>query len=639
MTKLSIIVPCYNSVGTLEEAVDSVFRQKLSTPFDVTLVDDGSIDKTHDIMEKLANKYPGIKLVRHKTNLGGGAARNTGVDNSDGEIIFCLDSDDLLSENTLENMITFWQEKKCDGVGISTSIKFNGIDVNDVERVDIFEGPGEKVRFESFLNPSLCSLNSTFLVTREAFYRINGYPIDHGFDSQGFAFRFLCNGLTAYTCPDAVYYHRINYHDNYYVREAKAGRVNWNWLKVLDEFIYIFNDSIKNQIYSNSLFEIEGKPHPAEMAGIVRGRKEIYGENYKELIQMGVDEVARKFQNSEDRFEQYWLGSYHLNNKDYRKALDHFSKALVNGFDYKIIHIKFLEVSLGLSGNKLPVRTLTQNLVSYFVTPDSTSYRKFLNQLKQIRLLRLPLKVLFWIANWSKNIWRFVNSIQKINIEEYKQKLLHNYHELNSLEKIKYFVVDRWRFTRSDRFFFEGFRSLRGQMYIKDREALFNTIKSLKPRYCFEVGDYTSEGNTFFLAKAFKQIGQGKLIFLDAEYSFHQVVNTYKTKLSELVPYVEFLYGVSPEQFLSYIKESDHQADCVFLFGSETTFEPQKHYHFFLEYLRPGSIMIIYQWHSETMKELKSIIESDDRWHLELILHEPYSVGFVVYSFQPHKNQ
>src|SRR5512146_1648427 len=108
MTKLSIIIPCYNCERTLEAAVDSIYRQESAIPFDVTMVDDGSDDRTYERMKMLAAQHRRIRLVRHAANVGGGAARNTAVAHSDGDLIFCLDADDMLGPDFLKNLTRFW---------------------------------------------------------------------------------------------------------------------------------------------------------------------------------------------------------------------------------------------------------------------------------------------------------------------------------------------------------------------------------------------------------------------------------------------------------------------------------------------------------------------------------------------------
>ena len=365
MTKLSIIIPCFNSEQTLEAAVDSVFRQESPIAFNVTMVDDASTDGTYDRMKSVASKYKDVKVVRHNSNRGGGAARNTAAGKSDGELIFCLDSDDMLGPDFLRNITRYWLRKKCDGVGISRSIKFRKFDTNDVAFVTEFTGPGKQVRFESLLDGSTCSLFSTFLVTRKAFERIGGYPTAHAFDTQGMAFRFLGEGLKAYTCPDTVYYHRVGLHQSYYLREQGADRLNWNWFNVLDEFLYLFSSETRSRILEADLFYVPGRPAPPELLAIVRGLRNPYARNYRELIRIGREGVERRFRDSDDGFQQYWLGASDVLKGNYRSALVHYSRALELGFTYRIIYYRILLAALRLSGREMPTDVALEELTLY----------------------------------------------------------------------------------------------------------------------------------------------------------------------------------------------------------------------------------------------------------------------------------
>lgn len=288
---LSIIIPCYNCFDTLEETVESCYFQGLDN-FEIVMVDDGSTDGTRTMMQKLAEKHPEIKLFYHDKNKGGGVTRNTAVKNSKGDVIFCLDSDDVLPENTLSRMLAFMKEKNCDGVGVHRSIKFRGENINDIVVVHVFGYVGEKIPLESLLqkNDVYCSLYSTFMITKKAFDAIGGYPEYHGFDTQGLAWRFLVGGFTAYTCPDAAYLHRIEYKKSYYLREAEAGKANYNWQDVLSEFIFLFDNETQKFIldfdckdFSRSLFEEFKK------------RDHIFKKNYLELL--GTPRVQEKIHN------------------------------------------------------------------------------------------------------------------------------------------------------------------------------------------------------------------------------------------------------------------------------------------------------------------------------------------------------
>ena len=189
---LSIIMPCYNCETTLEEAVESIYTQNLTMPFEVVMVDDGSTDGTRELIKKLAQNHKEIKYVFHEKNLGGGAARNTAVENSSGDIIFCLDSDDILPDNMLLKMLKYLKEKDCDGVVIGKSVFF--IDSISQIRNEVYYEE-KKLNFKDLFSAIPTSVTGNFLYKKDAYIKANGYPVSHGFDTQGYGFRILANNL------------------------------------------------------------------------------------------------------------------------------------------------------------------------------------------------------------------------------------------------------------------------------------------------------------------------------------------------------------------------------------------------------------------------------------------------------------
>ena len=97
---VSIIVPVFNVEKYLEECLDSILNQTYEN-IEVILVDDGSTDSSGKICDEYLKKDSKIKVF-HKTNGGLSDARNYGVENSNGEYIIFVDSDDYLSKYTLE---------------------------------------------------------------------------------------------------------------------------------------------------------------------------------------------------------------------------------------------------------------------------------------------------------------------------------------------------------------------------------------------------------------------------------------------------------------------------------------------------------------------------------------------------------
>ena len=94
----SIIVPCFNVQATLEETIESILKQDFKN-YEIIAVDDGSFDKTSDILRNFATTN-NIKVIT-QSNKGLGAARNAGINASQGNYICLLDADDLWVPNII----------------------------------------------------------------------------------------------------------------------------------------------------------------------------------------------------------------------------------------------------------------------------------------------------------------------------------------------------------------------------------------------------------------------------------------------------------------------------------------------------------------------------------------------------------
>jgi glycosyltransferase involved in cell wall biosynthesis len=88
--KVSVIVPVYNEVNTIEEILRRVEAEKIAT--EIIVVDDGSTDGTREKLTSL-NEYGHLHIILHDRNLGKGAAVRTGIQEATGEVILIQDAD------------------------------------------------------------------------------------------------------------------------------------------------------------------------------------------------------------------------------------------------------------------------------------------------------------------------------------------------------------------------------------------------------------------------------------------------------------------------------------------------------------------------------------------------------------------
>ena len=128
---LHIIVPCYNVEKYVIKCLKSIFSQKTKYSFFVSIINDGSTDNTLPLIKNYLATLPAkqqtyFELINQK-NKGLSGARNTGLSHIRGKYIMFVDSDDLLSENAIDNLLSIAYNKKIEiVVGAHVNIDMRG---------------------------------------------------------------------------------------------------------------------------------------------------------------------------------------------------------------------------------------------------------------------------------------------------------------------------------------------------------------------------------------------------------------------------------------------------------------------------------------------------------------------------------
>ena len=102
--KISIIIPVYNAESYIADILEELIKQTYSN-LQIIAVDDGSTDKSRDIIESFMQKDKRVCLIASE-NRGPSSARNIGLEHADGEYIRFIDADDRLPEDSMEKLIT-----------------------------------------------------------------------------------------------------------------------------------------------------------------------------------------------------------------------------------------------------------------------------------------------------------------------------------------------------------------------------------------------------------------------------------------------------------------------------------------------------------------------------------------------------
>ncbi|WP_353861963.1 glycosyltransferase family 2 protein [Azospirillum formosense] len=166
---VSIVIPVFNRAHTLRRAVDSVRAQDAGC-WELILVDDGSTDQGCDLVAAYGD--PRIRVLRHSTNRGAAAARNSGVQASRGRYLAFLDSDDEWLPGKLSSQIAALERAGAPDALCTGFVLHRERTGQSSERWPQADGSW----FETILDGCYVSPGSTLMVNRERFLTVG--PLD-----------------------------------------------------------------------------------------------------------------------------------------------------------------------------------------------------------------------------------------------------------------------------------------------------------------------------------------------------------------------------------------------------------------------------------------------------------------------------
>lgn len=197
---VSIIIPAYNAEKYIEETIKSALASQYPS-FEIVVVNDGSVDSTQEIVERLASQFPAIKVYQ-QSNSGVSAARNHAIREAKGTYIMPLDSDDIISENYISEAVKIF-EKQPNVKVVGSEAEFIG---NKKGRWD----------FKPFSINLLCRKNlipCSAMFRKEEWVRVGGYCEEQqGREDWDFWLSILRDDSEFFRLPIVGFYYRI--HEN-----------------------------------------------------------------------------------------------------------------------------------------------------------------------------------------------------------------------------------------------------------------------------------------------------------------------------------------------------------------------------------------------------------------------------------------
>lgn len=302
--KITVIMPVYNTISYIREAIDSV-RQQTYQNLEILLVDDGSTDGSSEVCDAYAKEDARIRVL-HQKNRGLTAAWKRGVEEAGGEYVGFVDSDDWIAEDMYETMYEAADLEAADIVCCGIHHVFEGNthkpwdDVMKLPRSVYTAQQLQKELFPilindgSFMGRGLQPNRVSKLVRRSlilARMHLCGDSVTVGEDYQ-FSFSIFPEAKKVVILKDYIpYYYRVNQssmtggYDRTYLDKIKIMRRQME--AISDQMgVYDFSGQIRNDFLCLCVLHVKGE--------IVRNKKAGYAENKENMKRICQDEAVRE---------------------------------------------------------------------------------------------------------------------------------------------------------------------------------------------------------------------------------------------------------------------------------------------------------------------------------------------------------
>lgn len=260
--RLSVIIPAYNTSAYLAEAVESVLMQQRSD-LEIIMVNDASTDGTADVIRQLIQQHPDV-VLRTETlpvNRGGGAARNRCVALAQGDYIFNLDADNILSPGLLTRLL----DRAADHYARSGVHIMVAPQVIQYFRDRTTPAPGtvqrlaEKQIMQRWImtkvDPAFVltsgfspASSGNYLYHRSIYDTVGGYFEDCGaWDTWSFGAHCCLAGFRFFVEPQTFYLHRLH-GDSYWARNAQRPEKRIHFYTALRHFTGVYAGETYRQL-------------------------------------------------------------------------------------------------------------------------------------------------------------------------------------------------------------------------------------------------------------------------------------------------------------------------------------------------------------------------------------------------------
>lgn len=390
--KISIIISAYNTEKYIEKCISSITNQTYKD-LEIIVIDDASSDDTLKRLKNIKDKR--LKILINKENSGLSFSRNKGIEESTGDYVSFIDSDDYIPENFYEELMKTMEKEKSDIVvcDINTIYENNG---NNIRQI-CGKKDGDKI---DFINKGLAASACNKLFKKDI---INKYQFSVG----------KVNEDLAVILPCIIEANKVSYNENTYYNYIQRG------------------SSLQNSAFSEKRFDIfYGVDLTLERIKNVKDYKKYKDAIvYNQLIMLLVYVIPKE---TDSKKRKIWLKKYH----------DLIQKYDIKNNIFLVDFYKDLSYKQSVYYKKLIDYTVNGNISTANLIIDLyTIYRKYRN--KKVTKDNLTIKDLVDISVYQSKLPKNKKTISVVipnyNYEKYLLERL--YSVLNQKIKIDEVII------------------------------------------------------------------------------------------------------------------------------------------------------------------------------------------------------
>ncbi|ALM72121.1 glycosyltransferase family 2 protein [Vibrio vulnificus] len=203
--KISIITATYNSSRFIEETYNSILNQSY-TNWEWLVTDDASTDNTYEILVRISNNDPRVKIFRNRTNSGAAVSRNNSLDHVDGKYIAFIDADDTWCNSKLSRQIEYMKDNGFD----FTFTAYNLIDENGHSLKKTVDSKNKGAFNYHDMLAKKATLGCSTVVINSKILNESRMPLIRTGQDYAFWLLLLKQGYVAHIFPELLTNYRIN---------------------------------------------------------------------------------------------------------------------------------------------------------------------------------------------------------------------------------------------------------------------------------------------------------------------------------------------------------------------------------------------------------------------------------------------